>query len=86
MRRSSQDVAVRIDLIKDAVANPCDDDATDDVSSLSMPRHEALLLDQLRAGNPQVYATLLESAVALNDADVFGANAVVESALAKLSQ
>jgi hypothetical protein len=80
-RKSAQTVADRIDLIKDAVSNQCDDDGSDDVANMSLPQHEVELLDALRASAPATYAALLRVAEQLNDADVFGANAVVTDGL-----
>ena len=80
-RKSAQTVADRIDLIKDAVSNQCDDDGSDDVENLTLPQHEAELLDALRASAPATSAALLHVAEQLNDADVFAANAVLTDGL-----
>lgn len=66
------DITDRMDAIAETIGNDCNLDRTEDVQNMTLPVHEADLLDALRADKPNVYQAVLAAAEKVWEADPIG--------------
>lgn len=82
--RLGTDVTDRMDAIAETLTGECDLDQSESVSGVSLPVHEAALLDTLRKQRPALYAEVLERAGQIWDTPVIGRRRIACAAAASV--
>ena len=77
-------VATKVDYISDAVLGGCDEDDSDSVSNLKLPKEHADLIDRLRVSHPAAYQVMLVGSQAVLSAPPLRARAVLADVVAEV--